>query len=100
VYTFHLYRSSWREGQPMVRTYLRRAREWNVPLWISEFDAFHYASPHSAGPAWRTDMRSLMAFCRRGGIGWSEFSYADRWILQPGTELAKPGLIAALRAGM
>jgi Cellulase (glycosyl hydrolase family 5) len=100
VYTFHLYRSSWGEARPMVRTYLRRARAWGVPLWISEFDAFHYASPHSAGPAWRSNLRAMLAFCRRGGIGWSEFSYADRWMLQPGTQLAKPGLIPALRAGM
>jgi hypothetical protein len=42
----------------------------------------------------------MLGFCRRSGIGWSEFSYADRWMLQPGTELAKPGLIPELRAGM
>jgi hypothetical protein len=100
VYTFHLYRSSWREAQPMMRTYLQRARAWDVPLWISEFDAFHYASPHGAGHAWRSNLRAMLGFCRRSGIGWSEFSYADRWMLQPGTELAKPGLIPALRAGM
>jgi hypothetical protein len=100
VYTFHLYRPSWRAAQPMVRTYLRRARAWNVPLWISEFDAFHYASPYGAGAAWRSNLRAMLGFCRRGGIGWSEFSYADRWMLQQGTERAKPGLIPALRAGM
>ncbi len=100
VYTFHLYRSSWREAQPMVRTYLRRARAWDVPLWISEFDAFHYASPHAAGPAWRSNLRAMLGFCSRAGIGWSEFSYADRWMLKPGTGRAKPGLIPGLRVGM
>jgi len=100
VYTFHLYRSSWRQAQPMLRTYLARARAWGVPLWISEFDAFHYAGPHGAGPVWRPSLRSMLGFCRRNGIGWSEFSYADRWMLQTGTEQAKPGLIPMLRAGM
>ena len=42
----------------------------------------------------------MLGFCRRTGIGWSEFSYSNRWMLQPGTERAKPGLIPALRAGM
>jgi hypothetical protein len=100
VYTFHLYRSSWREARPMVREYLRRARAWGVPLWISEFDAFRYASPQAAGATWKADLRAMLRFCRRNGIGWSEFSYSNRWMLQPGTEVAKPGLIPALQAGM
>jgi hypothetical protein len=101
VYTFHLYRSSWRsEAGPMVRAYLTRAQRWGVPLWISEFDAFGYASPRGGGPAWAGDLRAMLRFCKRNGIGWSEFSYADRWLLQPGTERAKPGLISILRSGM
>jgi hypothetical protein len=101
VYTFHLYRSAWREdAQPMVRYFTRRAAAWSVPLWISEFDAFGYASPNGGSPGWAADLRRMMAFCRRHGVGWSEFSYANRWLLQPGTERAKPGLIAILRSGM
>ena len=85
----------------MVQEYVRRARTWGVPLWISEFDAFRYASPH--GGRRRRGARTcgtMMGFCRRHGIGWSEFSYSNRWLLQPGTERAKPGLIPALRSGM
>jgi hypothetical protein len=100
VYTFHLYRSSWRsEARPMVRAYLTRARRWGVPLWISEFDAFGYASPRGGSPTWAGDLRAMLRFCKRNGIGWSEFSYANRWLLQPGTERAKPGLISILRSG-
>jgi hypothetical protein len=42
----------------------------------------------------------MLRFCRRNDIGWSEFSYANRWLLQPGSERAKPGLVSTLRAGM
>jgi hypothetical protein len=42
----------------------------------------------------------MMGFCRRHGVGWSEFSYSNRWMLQPGTNRAKPGLISILRSGM
>jgi hypothetical protein len=101
VYTFHLYRSSWvPEAKPMVRFFVRRAQRWGVPLWISEFDAFGYASPHGGASTWARDLRGMMGFCRRHGVSWSEFSYANRWLLQPGTDRAKPGLIAILRSGM
>ena len=100
VYTFHLYRSVWRsEARPMVRAYLTRARRWGVPLWISEFDAFGYASPRGGSPTWEGDLRAMLRFCKRNGIGWSEFSYANRWLLKPGTDRAKPGLISILRRG-
>jgi hypothetical protein len=101
VYTFHLYRSTWHtDAKPMVQFYVRRAQHWDVPLWISEFDAFGYASPHGGPPDWAANLRTMMGFCRRHGVGWSEFSYSNRWMLQPGTNRAKPGLISILRSGM
>jgi hypothetical protein len=84
----------------MVRFFVRRAQSWGVPLWISEFDAFGYASPHGGASTWARDLRAMMGFCRRNGVSWSQFSYANRWLLQPGTDRAKPGLIAILRSGM
>src|SRR5438132_9323778 len=69
VYTFHLYRSSWRsEARPMVRAYLTRARRAGVPLWISEFDAFGYASPRGGSPTWAGDLRARPRFWKRNGI--------------------------------
>jgi Cellulase (glycosyl hydrolase family 5) len=101
VYTFHLYRSTWHtDAKPMVQFFVRRAQHWDVPLWISEFDAFGYASPRGGPPDWARSLRTMMSFCRRYGVSWSEFSYAKRWLLQPGTNRAKPGLISILRSGM
>ncbi len=101
VYEFHLYTSSWiPDGLSKTRAYLARAERWDVPLWIGEFDAFGYASPRGAGPDWQGSMRQMMAFCRQHDISWSEFSFAPRWVFQPGTHLPRPGLLQTLRAGV
>ena len=100
VYTFHMYQPSWSpNGLRVVRTYERRARAWNVPLWLSEFDAFGYASPSGAGGGWATRLRRMLDFCRRNDIGWTEFAYARRWMLDPATGGVRAGLIPILRAG-
>jgi len=100
VYTFHMYQPSWSpNGLRVVRTYERRARAWNVPLWISEFDAFGYASPSGASGDWARRLRGMLAYCRRNDIGWTEFAYARRWMLDPATGRVRAGLIPVLRAG-
>lgn len=100
VYSFHLYRSNWGpDGRGVTSVFLRRARSWGVPLWISEFDAFGYASPRGGPPDWAGQLRRMMAFCRRNDIGWSVFAYARRWVFMPGTARPRPGLIPILRSG-
>jgi len=98
VYTFHLYDPVWTPGGlAMTRTYLRRARTWNVPLWISEFDAFGYASPSGTRVRWAVQLERMMAFCRQNGIGLTEFTYARRWMLDPATGRLRAGLLGILR---
>jgi hypothetical protein len=101
VYGFHYYVSSWAsEGKAQLQAYIDRARAWNVPLWIGEFDAFGYASPRPSDANWRPDLTQMMLACKRNGVSWTEFSYADRWLLQPGTSQPKPDLLATLKAGV
>jgi hypothetical protein len=98
VYTFHLYDPVWTPGGlAMTRTYLRRARTWNVPLWISEFDAFGYASPSGTRVRWAVQLERMLRFCKQNDIGWSEFAYARRWMLDPTTGRLRAGLLAVLR---
>jgi hypothetical protein len=42
----------------------------------------------------------MMHVTKQNGVSWTEFSYADRWILQPGTDEPKPDLLATLKPGV
>jgi len=99
VYTYHLYTPVWAPGGlAMTRVYLRRAHAWNVPLWISEFDAFGYASPSGTRVRWSKQLAGMLRFCRLHGIGWTEFAYASKWMLDPATGRLRAGLLGVLRA--
>lgn len=101
VYTFHYYPDQgWTDGGPQLQTYIDRANTWKVPLWVGEFDAFTYASPRPSDATWRSDLSRMMNVTKQNGVGWTEFSYADRWILQPGTDEPKPDLLATLKPGV
>jgi endoglycosylceramidase len=101
VYSFHYYVSGWSsEGQAQLQTYIDRAKAWNVPLWIGEFDAFGYASPRPTDPNWQADLTQMMRVCKQNGVSWTEFAYADRFLLQPGTSEPKPNLLATLKKGV
>jgi hypothetical protein len=101
VYSFHYYVDNWSpDGQHMLQTYLDRAKAWNVPLWIGEFDAFSYASPRPSDGNWQGDLTQMMRVTKREDVGWTEFAYADRWMLQPGTNLPKPDLLSTLKHGV
>jgi len=99
VYSFHLYAANWiPDGLTRAQDYYRRAAAWNVPLWIGEFDVFYYASPGVAGPNWQRDLGEMLAYCRARDIGWSIFTDAPGWFLDPRTGFPKAGLLAALQS--
>jgi hypothetical protein len=101
VYSFHYYPDhGWEDGGPQLQTYIDRAQAWNVPLWIGEFDAFTYASPRPTDDEWRSDLERMMNVTKQRGVSWTEFAYADRWMLQPGTDEPKPDLLATLKTGV
>ena len=98
VYSLHLYTENWDPlGLAKLERYLARAREWGVPLYIGEFDAFGYAGPHGASENWSGDLAEMLRYCRENGISWSLFTYAPRWFLGE-DGLPKPGLLEALAA--
>jgi len=99
IYEFHMYADTWNpEGLQLSQSYQTRAQSWDVPLWIGEFDAFGYASPFGAGPDWQVSLREMMAWCRGNAVSWSEFTYGDRWFLQSGSDIPKPGLLNVMAA--
>ncbi len=101
VYTFHYYPDrGWTDGGPQLQTYMDRAKAWNVPLWVGEFDAFTYASPRPSDATWRSDLSRMMNVTKQNDVSWTEFTYADRWMLQEGTDDPKPDLLATLKTGV
>jgi len=101
VYSFHFYVDQWAPtGQEQLQTYVERAKQWNVPLWIGEFDAFGYASPRPSDPNWQGDLTQMMAYTKSASVSWTEFTYADRWMLDTGSDDPKPDLLKTLKLGV
>jgi hypothetical protein len=42
----------------------------------------------------------MMRVTKQEGVSWTEFSYADHWMLQQGTNLPKPDLLETLKHGV
>ena len=100
VYTFHLYTPRWRpEGLGLMQSYQARARAWKVPLLMTEFNAFGYASTHDSNPDWTAQVGQLLAYCRQQGVGWSFHGYGGGKLLIPDTNRTRPGLLPAIQAG-
>lgn len=106
VYSWHFYPSNWQTGQASLAAHLARARSWNVPLWIGEFDCFgasyniHVKAP--LDPNWQSDLRALMAYFKQNGISWSIWDYNSGGysVVVPGTTRPKSELITLLQQDM
>jgi len=102
VYSYHLYRPNWDPlGRAVADRFLARARPWNVPLWVGEFDAFgEGANLHPPSPAWQTDTKAFLDYCRTNDIGWSFWVYAGASsLVLPGTITPKEPLLSILQGG-
>jgi hypothetical protein len=74
VYSFHLYAADWNpSGLERTQAYLDRARAWDVPLWIGEFDRF--GGFQAVVPDWATQMEEMLTFCRQQDISWAYWAY-------------------------
>jgi Cellulase (glycosyl hydrolase family 5) len=68
VYSIHLYPKCWvGSGSAKLEDRLARARKWNVPLWVGEFDRFGGAT---AG------MPEMLEAFRQNHIGWAYWAYS------------------------
>ncbi|HXX72904.1 MAG TPA: cellulase family glycosylhydrolase [Candidatus Acidoferrales bacterium] len=78
VYEFHIYTSTWATAQPYVQAFLNNAKNWEVPVWLGEFDAFEAGCSGvncQLDTNWQADTQSLLTFCNSEDINWSYFSY-------------------------
>ncbi|HCO02960.1 MAG TPA: hypothetical protein DIT48_06285 [Actinobacteria bacterium] len=95
VYSAHFYQNDWLpDGAYRMRVYLRRARTWDLPLWVGEFTTFGYTSHHAPVPGWQADVAGFLKFCRQNDIGWTVWSYNPTKFPPSGA-----GLLPLLRTG-
>lgn len=101
VYSWHFYPPDWKSGRRDLEKHLERARRWNVPFWIGEFNAFHYATGEDYPATWAEDLRQMMEFCAENDIGWSlwEYGHYRNSALVDRKGQVKQELLEALQSG-
>jgi hypothetical protein len=101
VLSFHWYPTEWTapEGLDRLQRYVDRARDWDVPAWIGEFNAFHYTSRDPAQSTWAGDLKKFVVYAKRNGLSWTITSYGSGQIQERGSDQVKPAIISILRSG-
>jgi Cellulase (glycosyl hydrolase family 5) len=106
VYSWHFYPANWTDGRAQLAAHLARARSWDVPLWIGEFDGFggtdNFIGKTPPDPQWPADLGKLMTYFRRNHISWSIWDYdaSGYSVVVPGTTQPKSQLMSLLRQDM
>lgn len=107
LYSWHFYPVNWSAGKPSLEAHLARAKSWDVPFWIGEFDAFggSYSNPNikpPLDPNWQTDLMSQMQYFKQNNINWSIWDYntGGYSVLIPGTNKPKKELLSLLQQDM
>lgn len=99
VYSFHLYTDNWDpEGVDRYEAFWDRAKAWNVPMWIGEFNRFG-KHPDSM-PDWSGQLELMLARFEEEGVSWSYWSYhgPDR-LADSDDQLANPELLRIIQSG-
>jgi hypothetical protein len=97
----HFYAANW---QPQGRQWLdqahRRARAWNVPLWLGEFMVFNRSVGYPDRRGWAPMTRKMLTYAKRRGIGWAVWLYGPGAFQRP-TDIRTPKhrLLPVLRSG-
>jgi hypothetical protein len=102
VYELHVYTGSLSTAENLLGAYLSNAKQWRVPLYMGEFDAFYAGSAAplaKVDPNWQADTTSLLTYCKVNGISWSFFSYTSLGT-QVRTPEPKMQVLAVLREGI
>lgn len=83
VYSIHLYSSDWESsGRQRMDRFLDRARLWQVPLFVGEFNAFGWSG---SGPyeedvtdKLRKEVSDTLKYFKDKGIHWTFWSYSGQ----------------------
>ena len=103
LYSFHLYTGNWNpDGLNRVERFLQRATDWNIPLYIGEFDGFGWSNNLSKidEPKLTREITSMMDYFKKKQVNWTFWSYSGMYsIMDPETKKAKIPLLKALQRG-
>lgn len=104
IYSFHLYTGNWTpDGEKRLNRYLTRARSWNVPLFVGEFDAFgatDNSPPVPFTPELEGELEQMMSYSKENRVNWALWSYSGmQSLLIPGTYEPKKELLTVLQKG-
>jgi hypothetical protein len=58
-----------------LQEHVDRAKEWKVPLWIGEFNAFEYANDADYPPDWQDQLAKYMAYAKVNNVSWTIWEY-------------------------
>jgi hypothetical protein len=97
----HFYAAKWiPQGRQWLEQAHRRARAWNLPLWVGEFMAFNRSVGLPDRRGWAPMTRKMLTYAKRRGIGWAV------WLYGPGAfqraddiRTPKPRLLPVIRSG-
>jgi len=98
VYSFHMYVDSWLpDGLSRVNDFLSRAKAWDVPTWMGEFNRFGRSD--AVAPGWAGQMGMMLDDLRRNGVSWCYWAYGGTDPLVDDRGGLNTDLLAELQAG-
>jgi Cellulase (glycosyl hydrolase family 5) len=102
VYSLQVYSATWADAQGIVSAAIENSRNWGVPIYVSEFDAFGAGSTApgaTVDPNWQLDTQSMLSTFDLNGMSWTYYSYYSLSPLQP-SPVAGSVILSVLQEGM
>lgn len=77
IFTFHSYPlNGWAAQKKWIKnTEMAHAANWNVPVWIGEYQIIGKLSNDSGPNSWQNQTTAMMQFCKRNNLGWSYWAW-------------------------
>jgi len=98
VYEFHIYGENWAAVRPKAEAFWQRAREWGVPAFMGEFNAFKYGHGSGYVDDWQEQVVELLNWAKTRSISWSFQAYkGSSSLIDNESDEPRPDLVPALQ---
>ncbi len=75
IYTRHIYPTGWENnGLPLFQQAIQNSKNWNVPLWIGEFNGHNMNSASNKS----ADLSKMIQFVHDNNLNWSWWQYDQK----------------------
>jgi hypothetical protein len=101
VYSSHWYSPEWNSagGKPKLVSHVKRAKGWDLPLWLGEFTAMGYTTPDGGLSTWARDTKRFLKYATENDVNWTIWAYGGGYFQLKGSTEPKPGLVKLLKTG-